>query len=193
MGNIIFIKDRKVCVKPLRSREEAIQKLNLPTTPKGCRSFAGMVNFLSMFCPELKKLLKPIYDLTRKGRHFIWGREQQEAFEEIKRRLVRALVLHMPNCEGRFHLYSDISKFIAGSALYQIQHEKQRLIVYAGKRLPVAVRSYLITELELCSLVINIASFSHLLKTVDFDAIVDHLALMHIIKSKAEPATTRIK
>ena len=31
------------------------------------------------------------------------------------------------------------------------------------------------------------------MKRVDFDAIVDHLALMHIIKSKAEPATTRIK
>ena len=40
-----------------------------------------------------------------------------------------------------------------------------------------AVRSYLITELELCSLAINIASFSHLLKMVDFDVIVDHLSL----------------
>ena len=40
---------------------------------------------------------------------------------------------------------------------------------------------------------INIASFAHLLKRVDFDAIVDHLALTHIIKSKAELATTRIK
>ena len=84
MGNIIFIKDRKVCVKPLRSRLEAIQKLRPPTTPKGCRSFAGMVNFLSMFCPELQRLLKLIYDLTRNGRQFIWGREQQEVFEEIK-------------------------------------------------------------------------------------------------------------
>ena len=71
MGNNIFIKDRKVCVKPLRSRLQAIQKLKLPTMPKGCQSFTGMVNFLSMFCPELQKLLKPIYDLTRKGRQFI--------------------------------------------------------------------------------------------------------------------------
>ena len=36
-------------------------------------------------------------------------------------------------------------------------------------------------------------SYQHLLKRVDFDAIVDHLALTHIIKSKTEPATTRIK
>ena len=127
--------------------------------PKGCRSFAGMVNFLSMFCPELQKLLKPIYDLTRKGRHFIWGKEQHEALEEIKRRLVKAPVLHKPNCKGRFHLYSDTSKFAAGSALYQIQNGKPRLIAYASKRLPEAVRSYLITELELCGLAINIAVF----------------------------------
>ena len=151
MGIIIFIKDRKVCIKPLRCRVEAIQRLSPPTTLKGCRSFAGMVNFLSMFCAELQKLLKPIYYLTRKGRHFVWGREQQKAFEEIKR-LVKAPVLHMPNCEGRFHLYSDTSKFATGSALYQIQNRKLRLIAYASKRLPEAVRSYSITELELCSL-----------------------------------------
>ena len=51
MGNIIFIKDRTVFIKPLKSRLEAIQKLQPPMAPKGCRSFMGMVNFLSMFCP----------------------------------------------------------------------------------------------------------------------------------------------
>ena len=48
-------------------------------------------------------------------------------------------------------------------------------------------------ELELCGLAINIAGFSHLLKRVDFDVTVDHLPLIDIIKSKAEPATARIK
>ena len=47
--------------------------------------------------------------------------------------------------------------------------------------------------LEMYSLAINIASFVHLLKRVDFNAIVDHLALTHIIKHKAEPTTTRVK
>ena len=45
----------------------------------------------------------------------------------------------------------------------------------------------------MCGLAINIASFAHLLKKVDFDAIVDHSALVHILKSKTEPATPRIK
>ena len=162
MRNEIFIENKKVCVKPLRSRLETIQKLQPPKTPKGYRSFAGVVNFLSMFCPELQKLLKPIYDLTRKGRPFVWGKDQQDSFEEIKHRLVRLPVLHIPNKTGRFHLYSDTSKFATGSALYQKQNGKPKLIAYVSKRLPEAARSYCITELELCGLAINIVSFSHL-------------------------------
>ena len=42
MGNTIFIIDRKVCIKPLQSRLEAIQKLKPPMTVKGCRSFTRM-------------------------------------------------------------------------------------------------------------------------------------------------------
>ena len=68
MGNTIFISNKRVCVRPLRSRIEAIQKLKPRTAIKGCRSFGGMVNFVNLFCPELQKLLKPIYSLTRRGR-----------------------------------------------------------------------------------------------------------------------------
>ena len=118
--------------------------------------------------------MKPTYDLTGKGRQFIWGKDQQTAFEEIKHRLIRPPVLHLPNSTGRFHLYSDTSKFAMGSTLYQIQNGKPKLIAYASKRLPEAARNYSITELELCGLAINIASFSHLLKRVDFDMILDH-------------------
>ena len=80
-----------------------------------------------------------------------------------------------------------------GNALHQIQNGKPKLIAYASKKSPEAARNYSITELELCGLAIYITSFSHILKRVDFDAIVDHLALTHITKIKAEPATTRIK
>ena len=152
-----------------------------------------MVNFVSVFCPELQKLLKPIYNLTRKGRQFLWGKEQQQAFDEIKCRLQRPPVLHLPNRHGHFQLYSDTSKFATGSALYQVQNGQPRLIAYASKRMPEAAKNYSITELEMCGLAMNIAKFSHLLKKVDFDAIVDHLAITHIMRSKAEPATTRIK
>ena len=145
----------------MRSRLEAIQRLKPPTTPKGCRSFARIVNFMSIFCPELQKLLKPIYDLTRKGSPFVWEQDQQKTFEEIKSRLQKPPVLSMPNRKGRFILYSDTSKLATGSTLYQFQDGKPRLIAYVNKRMPKAAKNYSITELEMCDLALNIATFSH--------------------------------
>ena len=193
MGNTIFIKDRRVCIKPLHSQLEAIQKIRPPTMARQCKSFAGMVNSVSVFCLDVQKLLKPIYDLMRKGKQFVWGIEQQNAFNEIKQRLQKPPVLHMPDKIRRFQLYSDASKYATGSALYQIQNRKPKLITYASKRLPEAAHNYSIMELEMCGLAINNASFVHLLRKVDFYAVVDHLPITHIMRDKVEPSTIKIK
>ena len=58
--------------------------------------------------------------------------------------------------------------------------------------MPEAAKNYSITELEMCGLAINITSFAHLLKEVDFDVILDHLAITHM-RSKVEAAATSIK
>ena len=89
---------------------------------KGCRRFARTVNLFEFFCPELQKVLKPIYDLPRKDRQFMWGEKQQLDFVEISR-LIKPPVLYLPDNKGRFLLYLDTSKFAMGSALYQIRME----------------------------------------------------------------------
>ena len=58
MGNKIFIENKKACVKLLRSRLEAIQKLQPPKTPKGCRSFAGVSKFSQYVLPRITKATK---------------------------------------------------------------------------------------------------------------------------------------
>ena len=104
-------------------------------------------------------MLKPIYELTRKGGQFVWGEEQQKAFEEIKNRLQKPPVLSMQDRRGRFLLYSDTSKFATSSALYKVQDGKPNLIAYVSKRMPEAAMNYSITELEMCGLAINITSY----------------------------------
>ena len=55
-----------------------------------------------MFCSNLQKLLKPIYDLIRKGKTFIWTKVHEEAFEEIKARFLKPPVLHLPDNKAMF-------------------------------------------------------------------------------------------
>ena len=61
------------------------------------------------------------------------GKGTAKCIQKIKCRLIKTPVVHLPNRTSRFHLYSDTSKFARGSALYQIQSEKPKLIGYASK------------------------------------------------------------
>ena len=169
----------------MKSRIEAIQKLLPPITVKECKSFCGVVNYLSLFCKDLQKILKPIYKLTRKEMPFHWTGSHQKAFEQVKEVLIKPPVF-------TFILYCDTSKTHTGSPLWQMQDGKPRLLGYASKSLPNACKNYSITELEMTGLVINIHLWKHLLLRVEFDCAVDHRALPYIMKSKNLPATGRI-
>ena len=194
MGNEFTITKRTMTITPLRSKTEAINKIPTPRTPKQCKSFCGVVNYFSLFCPDLQKLLKPIVELTRKGRPFIWGDAQEKVFKEVKLRLKNPPppVLHLPKADGRFILYSDTSIEGTGSSLWQIQGGKPKLIGYASKTLPEACSRYSVTELEMTGLLVNMNLWKNLLKHREFDAGVDHVAVAQIMKAKTEPATTRI-
>ena len=50
---LFFFKQIGVYVKPVGSSLEAFQKLKPSTTIKDCRSFAGMVNYHNLYCPEV--------------------------------------------------------------------------------------------------------------------------------------------
>ena len=63
--NEFSINKRTMTIIPLRSRTEAINKIPTPKTPKQCKSFCGAVNYLSLFCPDLQKLLKPIVEIMK--------------------------------------------------------------------------------------------------------------------------------
>ena len=61
MDNYNFIKRKRLCVKPIRRRREGIQRLKPPTPFKRCKCFAGVVNILSLFCPEKHNLYQNLY------------------------------------------------------------------------------------------------------------------------------------
>ena len=58
MGNEFSINRRTMTITPLRSRTEAINKIPTPRTPKQCKSFCGVVNYLSLFCPRFTEIAK---------------------------------------------------------------------------------------------------------------------------------------
>ena len=94
LETLFRIQGNNMKITPLHTRIDAIMNVPIPNTPHLCRSFCGMVNYISMFCPKLQELLKPIHDLTRKGQKFLWTDNHTKIFEEIKKQLCKPPVLH---------------------------------------------------------------------------------------------------
>ena len=192
MGLEFLIRNGTAHYMAMRDKCDAIRNMKAPKSVKECRTFCRMVNFLSTFCKNLRQLLIPIYELTKKHAQFAWTDRHQKAFEEIKSLLVKPPILRMVSGNGFFRLESDTSRTAAGGTLYQWQDNEWVLFGYHSKRLPDAVKNYGVTELELTGLLANIHGFEQKLNNNYFEAIVDHKAIDYLIKSKHEPTSTRL-
>ena len=159
MGFEFLIKDGTAHYTAMRDKCDAIRNMKAPKSVKECHTFCGMVNFLSTFCKNLRQLLIPIYELTKKHAHFVWTDKHQKAFKEIKQLLVKPPVLRMVSGNGFFRLESDTSRTAARATLYQWQNNEWVLVVSYSKGLPDAVCNYGVTELELTGLLANIHLF----------------------------------
>ena len=163
MGLEFQVEDDKVCYTPLKDKCKAIQNLDSPKTLKQTRAFCGMVNFLSSFLPDLRRLLIPIYDLQMKSKKFKWTEEAERAFNDIKQLLINPPVLKAPTPDGLFHLESDTSQEGVGGTFLQKQGNEWVVIGYHSKRLPQSTKNFRVTELELMGLLVNIHGFMQLL------------------------------
>ena len=193
MGLEFQIQEDKVCYTPLKDKCDTIQNLESPKTLRQTRAFCGMVNFLSSFLPNLRRLLIPIYDLQKKAKKFKWMEEAERAFKDIKKILISPPVLKAPIPDGIFRLESNTSREGVGGTLLQKQGDEWVVIGYHSKRLPKSAKNFGVTDLELTGLLVNIHGFMQLLRNRYFEVLVDHKAIEYMIKSKTESSMTRLK
>ena len=189
MGLEFQVKDDKVCYTPLKDKCEAIRNLDSPKTLKQTRVFCGMVNFLSSFLPDFRRLLIYMYDLQKKLKKFKWTDEAEKAFNDIKKLLVNPPVLKAPTPDGLFRLESDTSQEGVGGTVLQKQENEWVVIGYHLKRLPPSTKNFEVTKLELTGLLVNIHGFMQLLHNRYFKVLVNHKAIEYMIKSKTESPT----
>ena len=79
-----------------------------------------------------------------------------------------------------------MSRENTGSSLWQIQEGKPHLIGCASQTLSSACKNYSVTELEMTGLLVTIGLWKAYLKRCEFDACVDHAAVVQIMKVKTE-------
>ena len=86
---------------------EAIQRLQLPKTKRQLRHFLGMVNYYRDMWRRRSHLLAPLTAMCSAKAKFVWGKEQQKAFEDIKKVVSRETMLAFPDFNKPFHVYTN--------------------------------------------------------------------------------------
>ena len=88
---------------------EVVLNWERPRTPTEVRSFMGLVGYYRRFVKDFAKIATPLTKLTRKNEKFTWNDKCEESFQELKKNLITAPVLMLPDEQGNFVIFSDAS------------------------------------------------------------------------------------
>jgi len=122
-----------VRIDPERTR--AIREFPIPRDMKGIGRFIGMVNFYHKFIPRFADVAAPLNALRKKGTGYVWGQEQQDAFEALKQAISQPPVLSMADFSGQFILQTDAIGVALGAVLSQERDGVRQPIAYASRTL----------------------------------------------------------
>ena len=133
-------------INPSEEKVAAIQNATAPKNASEARSFMGLVQYLARFTPDLSSVGEPIQKLTHTGVTFEWGRGQQTAFEDLKRRITNAETLVYFDGDWQKRIVVDASPVGLGAMLTQLQGGEWRVVSYAPRSLTDVERRYNQTE-----------------------------------------------
>lgn len=169
-----------VCGEGIRTDPDkvaAIKDMQPPKNVRDVRRFLGVASWYRRFVPDFSKLSQPLTSLLKKGKHFKWGKDQQQAFVDLKRNLTEAPVLACPDFTKTFTIQTDASDFGLGVVLTQEIDGRERVIAYASRHLNPAEKNYTTTEKECLAIVWGIRKMRMYLEGYNFIVITDHLSL----------------
>nr|GEY83096.1 hypothetical protein [Tanacetum cinerariifolium] len=121
-----LLKDEKFGIHVDPAKIEAIKSWAAPTTPTEVRQFLGLAGYYRWFIKEFYLIAKPLTKLTQKNKPFVWGNDEEEAFQTLKRKLCSAPILSLPEISKDFVVYCDASLRGFGAVLMQ----REKCMVY---------------------------------------------------------------
>lgn len=159
---------------------EAVKEWETSTKVKDVERFLGFANYHRGFIAGFAQMAQPLYNVTGK-QPFVWGAEQQTAFDALRRALTSPPVLALPTADGQFVLDTDAIAEAIGAELCQVQEGQERLIAYGSLTLSAEQRRYCTTRKELLAVIRFTRMYRHYLLGRIFIVRTDHHSLIWLL------------
>ena len=158
-----------------------------PQNAKQVKQFVATGSYYRRFVKDFAKIARPLTELTKLDKEFIWDSECDMSFEKIKQALISPEVMGYPNNHGSFYLDVDASGYGLGGVLAQMQEGREKVIAYASRSMNKAEKNYCVTEQELLAVIFFTQYFRQYLLGRKFKVRTDHQALVWLFRLK-EPS-----
>ena len=159
------------------AKVKSILEWKPPTSVKGVRSFLGFANFYRCFVKNFADLAGPLTALTKKNVVWHWGKEENDAFESLKKIFISKPVLAQWDPEYDTVLETDSSGYALGGCLSQVDPKGTlRPVAYYSRRLNSAEVNYPIHDKEMLAIVSCLQEWKAELLSVEnpFTILTDH-------------------
>ena len=176
-------------ITPLKSRIDAIQKLQPPTNKKKIQEFLGMLNFLSKYVHKIH--LRPFTNILRHQNNFEWTTEHQTRFDEIKKLLTEQISNTIPDPNQPLYAICDASTFGIGAALLQSHSGTNKMnLISANSRLFTQAELRLSTLMRECTAIIyTLTEYEFLILGSKHPTVLftDHEPIIFFVTQKSNP------
>jgi hypothetical protein len=171
LGHVIYLGGLGV----QQAKVEAIAHIPLPTDVSRVHTFMGLANYYCRYVKGFSAMAKPLNMLLKLNQEWQWGDEQEQAFVELKVKLVAAPILKRPIRGRPFQLHTDWSMLGLGVVLTQCDDERKEFVVaYASRSNNAAESCYSSYEGECLATVWAVAHFKCYLFGTQFTLVTDH-------------------
>ncbi|GJV56425.1 putative reverse transcriptase domain-containing protein [Tanacetum coccineum] len=186
---LIHSRNKEEHANHLRIILELLKKEKLYAKFSKCDFWIHIVQFLGHlidsqrfhFDPaKIEAIAKSFTELTQKNKKYIWGEDQESAFQLLKQKLYEALILALPEGNNDFVVYCDASHQGLGAVLMQ----RDKVIAYASRQLKPHEENYTTHDLELGAVVFALKIWRHYLYGTKCTVFTDYKSLQHILDQK---------
>ncbi|GFX87152.1 retrovirus-related Pol polyprotein from transposon 297 [Trichonephila clavipes] len=172
-------------IKPSPTKTLAVRKFPEPTTIKQVQSFLGLTGYFRKYIKDYSKIAKPLSDLTRKENLFVFGIQQKEAFEKLKKIMSEGPILHLYKYGRKTELHTDACKQGFGAILLQEAEDgKLHPVYYMSKKTNTAEEKYDSYELEVLAIINALKKFRVYLLGQPFKIVTDCSAFQKTMQKK---------